>query len=158
MSPSYNIIENEYNKSDYNIDGAYGTIGPHDDEAYYDNRSDATDDIEKGRLKFPKRIYGRERELETLLNIYDELATGAESSKKQERRLSSIFEDEEDGEEPPAADLYSSHVVFLSGYSGIGKSGKWQNWLHNLALFLKALCSSYFAYDMLFTCLILKLD
>ena len=144
MSPSYNIIENEYNKSDYNIDGAYGTIGPHDDEAYYDNRSDATDDIEKGRLKFPKRIYGRERELETLLNIYDELATGAESSKKRrdkrgERRLSSIFEDEEDGEEPPAADLYSSHVVFLSGYSGIGKSGKWQNWLHNLALFLKAL-------------------
>ena len=131
MSPSYNSIENEYNKSDYNIDGAYGTIGPHDDEAYYDNRSDATDDIEKGRLKFPKRIYGRERELETLLNIYDELATGAESStrrdKRGERRLSSIFEDEEDGEEPPAADLYSSHVVFLSGYSGIGKSGKWWN-------------------------------
>ena len=38
------------------IAGAHGTIAPQKDEAYYDDRSDASDDMEKGQLKFPKSL------------------------------------------------------------------------------------------------------
>ena len=116
-------------EEDYGVQGCHGTIAPQQDEAYYDDRSDASDDIEKGRLHFPKRLYGRERELETLMNIYNDAAmtVGASSSKNGDTQLSNVSEEKD---EPPAQDAsaidsyYSSRVVFLSGYSGIGKSGE----------------------------------
>ena len=117
---------------DYGVQGCHGTIAPQQDEAHYDDRSDASDDIEKGRLKFPKRIYGRERELESLLNSYNEVATtvasavigaSSRSSERGDKKLSYVLEEEEK-ESYQEVDSYSSRVVFLSGYSGIGKSGK----------------------------------
>ena len=37
------------------IAGAHGTIAEQQDEAFYDDRSDASDDMEKGRLNVWKR-------------------------------------------------------------------------------------------------------
>ena len=116
-------------EEDYGVQGCHGTIAPQQDEAYYDDRSDASDDIEKGRLRFPKRLYGRERELETLMNIYNDAAVtvGTSSSKNGDTQLSNVSEekDEPPAQDAPSADsYYSSRVVFLSGYSGIGKSGE----------------------------------
>lgn len=108
--PSHN--NNNNTDADYIIKGAHGTIAEQTDEAYYDDRSDASDDIEKGRLKFPEHMYGRERELETLQGIYKKLdasSTNVMNRTDKEQMLSNT-------------DLYSSHVVFLSGYSGIGKT------------------------------------
>jgi len=124
--PPYN--EDEH----YNVEGLHGTIAEQTDEAHYDDRSDASDDIEKGRLKFPDRMYGRERELEILRNIYGQLV-----SSSIRRDIGNSGEDnclpeaEEKEVEPPAANqglatspgpYKGSSVVFLSGYSGIGKS------------------------------------
>jgi len=104
-----------YNKADeYDIQGCHGTIAEQTDEAYYDDRSDASDDIEKGRLKFPKRIYGREKELDKLLSIYNGLISSSGNVED------SIQEDEEEKEQSSSND--DNSVVFLSGYSGIGKS------------------------------------
>eukprot|EP00579_Thalassiosira_antarctica_P028538 CAMPEP_0202024398 /NCGR_PEP_ID=MMETSP0905-20130828/54053_1 /ASSEMBLY_ACC=CAM_ASM_000554 /TAXON_ID=420261 /ORGANISM="Thalassiosira antarctica, Strain CCMP982" /LENGTH=79 /DNA_ID=CAMNT_0048587023 /DNA_START=79 /DNA_END=315 /DNA_ORIENTATION=- len=65
-----------YDHDEHYIEGAHGTIAEQKDEAYYDDRSDADDDMEKGRIRFPNNIlYGRERELEILGNIYGELAS-----------------------------------------------------------------------------------
>jgi len=102
-----------YNK-EYDIQGCHGTIAEQTDEAYYDDRSDASDDIEKGRLKFPKRIYGREKELDKLLSIYNGLISSSGNVED------SIQEDEEEKEQSSSND--DNSVVFLSGYSGIGKS------------------------------------
>ena len=83
------------------VAGCHGTVAEQLDEAYYDDRSDADDDMEKGRVKFPKnKLYGRDRELDILLQLYrgimdsnsDDLATD------------------------------DCRVVFLSGFSGVGKS------------------------------------
>ena len=104
-----------YNK-DFDIQGCHGTIAEQTDEAYYDDRSDASDDIEKGRLKFPKRIYGREKELDVLLKIYNGLISSRDSNVED-----SIQEDEEE-EEQSSSTANDNSVVFLSGYSGIGKS------------------------------------
>ena len=89
-------------EEDYGVQGCHGTIAPQQDEAHYDDRSDASDDIEKGRLKFPKRIYGRERELESLLNSYNEVATVASavigassSSERGDKKLSYVLEEKE---------------------------------------------------------------
>ena len=132
-----------YNKQeDYSIAGAHGTIAEQTDEAYLDDRSDASDDIEKGRLKFPQHLYGRERELETLLNIYDDLSKAAAVVRTKDddggglsdnsirgwvkKKFTTVDEEKEEEEkESPDDDddLYKgSRVVFLSGYSGIGKS------------------------------------
>ena len=64
------------------------------DEAYYDDRSDADDDIEKGRIKFSQdKLYGRDDELSRLESIYDRVRT-----------------------------TNVAQIVFLPGYSGTGKS------------------------------------
>ena len=55
---------------EYDIAGCHGTIAEQKDEAYYDDRSDADDDEEKGKIKFPSRLYGREKELENLRRLY----------------------------------------------------------------------------------------
>ena len=42
-----------------------------EDEAYYDERSDADDDVEKGKIKFSKKkLYGRDKELQQLSHMY----------------------------------------------------------------------------------------
>ena len=77
------------------VSGCHGTVAEQLDEAYYDDRSDADDDMEKGRIKFPKnKLYGRDKELGTLRQLYDAMT----------------------------ANNSDSRVVLLSGYSGVGKS------------------------------------
>ena len=86
------------------VAGCHGTVAEQLDEAYYDDRSDADDDMEKGRIKFPKhKLYGRDRELSTLRQLYSEMTTTTKHS-------SATNNDD------------NSRVVFLSGYSGVGKS------------------------------------
>ena len=75
---------------EFDIAGCHGTIAEQTDEGYYDDRSDADDDEEKGKIKFPTRLYGREKELENLRRLYDNNDGLQRSS--------------------------SSQVVFLSGY------------------------------------------
>ena len=77
---------------EFRIEGCHGTIAEQKDEAFYDDRSDASDDEEKGKIKFPTRLYGREKELDDLKRLYD--------SK----------DDSDDSE------ALNSQVVFLSGY------------------------------------------
>ncbi len=77
---------------EFRIEGCHGTIAEQKDEAFYDDRSDASDDEEKGKIKFPTRLYGREKELDNLKRLYD--------SK----------DDSDDSE------ALNSQVVFLSGY------------------------------------------
>lgn len=81
---------------EWRIEGCHGTIAEQKDEAFYDDRSDASDDEEKGKIKFPTRLYGREKELDGLGKLYAGLLAA-----------------EEDGEEEVVA---KSQVVFLSGY------------------------------------------
>ena len=89
----------------YDVVGCHGTMAEQKDEAYFDDRKDADDDMEKGRIKFPRnKLYGRDKELETLLKIfYHDTSDEALSA-------SDFVEDA------------TSRVVFLSGYSGVGKS------------------------------------
>ena len=107
----------------YNIEGANGTIAPQSDEAYYDDRSDASDDMEKGRLKFPTKMYGRERELDMLQSIYSNLIRGG-SNCDDEKDGMRIVEEEEVGEDDDKSDTTKNQTscVFLGGYSGVGKS------------------------------------
>ena len=83
----------------FGVAGCHGTIAPQQDEAFYDDRSDASDDENKGRLKFPTRLYGRDKELDALRQIYDGLAQSSAD-----------------------ANFGKSRVVLLGGYSGVGKS------------------------------------
>lgn len=95
---------NDYD-DEFNVAGCHGTVAEQKDEAYYDDRSDASDDMEKGRIKFPNnKLYGRETELETLCNIYE----GGPSS---DNTSDTVDKTEQ-----------AARVVFLSGYSGVGKS------------------------------------
>ena len=113
--PPYNGGAEE---SCYSVSGANGTIAPQPDEAHYDDRSDAGDNIEKGLLKFPCRLYGREKELRTLAEIYADLVAGVEGKgciADAERGVDGLEEDNGRGG-------VSCRTVFLSGYSGIGKS------------------------------------
>ena len=74
------------------VAGCHGTVAEQQNEDYYDDRSDADDDMEKGKIKFPKnKLYGRDRELDILLQLYRGITDDC-------------------------------RVVFLSGYSGVGKS------------------------------------
>ena len=58
------------------VSGCHGTVAEQLDEAYYDDRSDADDDMEKGRIKFPKnKLYGRDKELGTLRQLYGDMDT-----------------------------------------------------------------------------------
>jgi len=77
---------------EFRIEGCHGTIAEQKDEAFYDDRSDASDDEEKGKIKFPTRLYGREKELGNLKRLYAGLLAGEEN------------------------EISNSQVVFLSGY------------------------------------------
>ncbi len=121
------------------ISGCHGTIAEQKDEAFFDDRSDADDDLEKGKIKFPKnKLYGREKETKQLLRIYDDLAI--KCSLRHDNIRDNISEgdgandsdgdsDSDGGSETSEGDSMNnqtsfdnSRVVFLSGYSGIGKS------------------------------------
>ena len=81
---------------EFRIEGCHGTIAEQKDEAFYDDRSDASDDEEKGKIKFPTRLYGREKELDGLKKLYVGL-------------LASEVDDRDDK-------VLKSQIVFLSGY------------------------------------------
>ena len=81
---------------EFRIEGCHGTIAEQKDEAFYDDRSDASDDEEKGKIKFPTRLYGREKELDSLKKLYAGL-------------LASEVDDRDDK-------VLKSQIVFLSGY------------------------------------------
>ena len=94
------------NDDHYKVVGAHGTVAEQEDESHFDNRSSDDDETEKGRIKFPKnKLYGRDKELETLQNIF---CHGLSSFEAQDSNAQV--------EDTP------SRVVFLSGYSGVGKS------------------------------------
>ncbi len=104
------------------VSGCHGTVAEQLDEAYYDDRSDADDDLEKGRIKFPKdKLYGREKELGALRQLYDAMErnnsdekVGDGTAAKEGQHIS--FEGSS------SSSNVDSRVVFLSGYSGVGKS------------------------------------
>ena len=79
---------------EFRIEGCHGTIAEQKDEAFYDDRSDASDDEEKGKIKFPKRLYGREKELDSLEGLYSGLLGAFDGDVRDD----------------------NSQVVFLSGY------------------------------------------
>ena len=81
---------------EFRIEGCHGTIAEQKDEAFYDDRSDASDDEEKGKIKFPTRLYGREKELDSLMKLYAGL-------------MASEVDDRDDK-------VLKSQIVFLSGY------------------------------------------
>mmetsp|Transcript_35410 Transcript_35410/g.51876 ORF Transcript_35410/g.51876 Transcript_35410/m.51876 type:complete len:1076 (-) Transcript_35410:385-3612(-) len=85
------------------IDGLWGTVADQLDETSYDDRLDADDDLEKGCIKFPQnKLYGRESNLGLLRGLYSDII--------QERKSK--------GSSASA----SSRIVFVGGYSGVGKS------------------------------------
>lgn len=117
----------EDTNDEHYIDGCHGTLAEQKDEAFYDDRSDASDDLEKGRLKFPSNLYGRDHELETLCNIYDSLNSSLAGVNNIILEDDSGIEDDEGGEKecwsPALSDPYdASRVVFIAGYCGVGKS------------------------------------
>ena len=107
--------ESSYTEDDYAISGAYGTIAPLVDQDYYDTRrrtscsaEEGSDDgecredsysnggeVERGRIDFKTGLYGREEELSRLRGVSDRLSETNGSSE---------------------------NVVFIKGYSGVGKS------------------------------------
>ena len=111
----------------YNIEGANGTIAPQSDEAYYDDRSDASDDMEKGRLKFPTKMYGRERELDMLQSIYSNLIRGGSCDDVKDGMRT--VEEEEVGEDDDKSDTTKNQTscVFLGGYSALAWSASSTN-------------------------------
>jgi len=101
------------------VDGCHGTLADQRDEAFYDDRFDADDDIAKGKIKFPEnKLYGREDELDKLLSLYD--LTGSKSDNPfNDTGGNSICST-------------GSRVVFLSGHSGVGKSALVREFLESV--------------------------
>ena len=66
-----------------------------ENEDYYDERSEADDDVEKGRITFPRdgKLYGRDKDLQRLHGIYQRMRSNGQAQ-----------------------------IIFLPGYSGTGKS------------------------------------
>ena len=78
--------------------------------------------MEKGRLKFPTKMYGRERELDMLQSIYSNLIRGGSCDDVKDGMRT--VEEEEVGEDDDKSDTTKNQTscVFLGGYSGVGKS------------------------------------
>lgn len=119
-TPKMNSTDNH--DDEHYIAGAHGTIAPQKDEAYYDDRSDASDDMEKGQLKFPKSLYGREKELDKLLSVYNEILVNC----NDDRGNNNSSDGDSPGANIDAQDNMStyklSQIIWLGGYSGIGKT------------------------------------
>jgi len=87
------------------VKGCWGTVTDQNDETYFDERSDAEDDLEKGRIKFPQnKLYGREHELGLLRDLYDDIIQEPRSKNSS------------------SSSSKASRIVFVGGYSGVGKS------------------------------------
>jgi predicted ATPase len=109
MTPDYD---------DNYVAGCHGTVAEQLDEAYYDDRSDADDDLEKGRIKFPKnKLYGRDRELGVLRQLYGSMIPNEDGTVAVVRRGQRVK-----FRRSSTINNNDSRVVFLSGYSGVGKS------------------------------------
>ena len=95
------------------IAGAHGTIGEQTNEEYYDDRSDADGDIQKGKIRFPcSKLYGREEELKTLHSIYQQVAGNDLDN----------YHDREEMAPSEVRPRTTCRVVFLGGLAGTGKS------------------------------------
>jgi predicted ATPase len=110
-----------------------------ENEEHYDERSDAENDLEKGRLKFPpsSKLYGRDVELERLQSMMITPAA-ASSTSSSVVAASAVVAPETaaaitTSTAAPAASLSSSRVVFLPGYSGTGKSALVHAFIQQLA-------------------------
>lgn len=105
------------------VSGCHGTVAEQLDEAYYDDRSDADDDMQKGRIKFPKdKLYGREKELGILRQLYDAMEVDNLEEEVDEETAVAGGGQRISFEESSSPNNVDSRVVFLSGYSGVGKS------------------------------------
>ena len=93
------------------ISGLHGTIAEQCAEDHLDDRSDADDDLNKGRIRFPKaKLYGREDELEQLQMVYEAVAVQSDGFHKE-----------------AAAPSSSSAVPSQAGDAENGKDGAEQN-------------------------------
>ena len=139
----------------------FGTLAEQVDETHYDNRIDADDDLEKGRIKFPstrERLYGREPQLQQLSEIYHAVQQPAAllvettqgRSQEDEATREEVSTPEQalaqvakagSSNEPQnpllpgrtrSSTSRMSHVVFLAGYSGTGKSTLVDAFVHEL--------------------------
>ena len=119
------LDDNKYDDENY-VAGCHGTVAEQLDEAYYDDRSDADDDMEKGRIKFPKnKLYGRDRELGILLQLYRGIMVTYSGDQPNEVITNNKYDTvaAEGGQRVSfAVPTNDCRVVFLSGYSGVGKS------------------------------------
>jgi len=118
------MMHHVYNDDEHYVSGAYGTLAPVANETFYDDRSDAEDDMEKGHINFPREIYGRERELDLLHGIYARLADSKAKGKQNDLPKT---ETESTGDP-----LSVSRAVFLSGCNGVGKSTLVKEFLRQL--------------------------
>ena len=134
----------QYNGSSNRRASAESTASSLIDYAYVDYHESVVhspDVMVKGQLKFPEKLYGREKELELLCGIYEGLAAEhqATSDKNDSNRSGKCKRGQEKLETAKVLhtgddDLNSSdhshpnnpssstRILFLSGYSGIGKS------------------------------------
>jgi predicted ATPase len=107
-------------------------------EEYYDDRSEADDDVEKGKIKFPhKKLYGRDKELERLHELYQRmLVLGG----KEEQKDESESDSESDAPQRPQMEDHTTpkkprfmgQVIFLPGYAGTGKSSLVRQFIRQL--------------------------
>ena len=106
MSTRVVVVVDDSHRStdDAFVEGCWGTISELQDQTYYDDRSDADDDIQKGRIKFSNKLYGRDDEFDVLTGLYDDIDIAITSDQ------SSCCERE------------NAQIVFLGGYSGVGKT------------------------------------
>jgi len=116
------------------IAGLHGTIAEQSEEDHLDDRSDADDDLNKGKIRFPQaRLYGRDDELERLQMVYKAVAVHPDGFHKEVAAPSSsgavpshadgAGSGDGGGAQPNnAVNKSSTRVVFLHGLSGTGKS------------------------------------
>ena len=121
--PAFNMnyLTDNNHDDDHYIAGAHGTIAPQKDEAYYDDRSDASDDMEKGQLKFPKSLYGREKELDKLLSVYNEVLMNCNNDRDNNNN-DSTGGSSGTNINAQVSTYKLSQIIWLGGYSGIGKT------------------------------------
>ncbi|KAG7362867.1 GAF sensor-containing diguanylate cyclase/phosphodiesterase [Nitzschia inconspicua] len=107
-------------KEDYNKEegGKEAILHKVDCDSNGDEIEDAAELALRGRIRFPKKIYGREKELEKLMRLFKGMVEQAP-----------IHRDENDAsndtEESSRSFNFGTHVtktVFVSGFSGSGKS------------------------------------